>query len=343
MKAAWCKYRLEFNFVARTSRETMRHKDTYFILLEEPGRVGLGEAALFRGLSADDRPDYEDVLRETCAAINRGDRVPDLSSWSSIRFGLKSALADIENGARQEPFVSGQIRIPINGLIWIDDFDSTVKSVEKKIHTFEVIKIKVGQLSPDEEAEILRLIRRLRPDIAIRLDANGAFHSYDEAMERIAAYAPFHIHSIEQPVPARNYDLMASVIKDSPVKIALDEELIGIDTMAERRELIGALKPDFVVLKPSLCGGFEGTSEWIKAAADIGAGWWITSALESNVGLNAIARYTSTLPYNGFCQGLGTGQIYRNNVVSPLRMDSGFLVSDPSGRWEMPDVCWSEP
>lgn len=345
MKAQYCRYQLDFNFVARTSRETMRHKDTYFLRLIDPdtGLTGLGEAALFRGLSADDRPGYEDMLAEVCRAVSDGTPLPDLSHWSSIRFALTSAMSDLASGGQYMPFTSARLRIPINGLIWIDSFDATVRSIEKKINVFDVIKIKVGQLSAREETEILALIRRLRPDITIRLDANGAFHSADEAAERISSYAPFRIHSIEQPVPAGRHDLMRKVIRQSVIPIALDEELIGVDSQECKSELLRSLRPTFIILKPTLCGGFEGTEEWIEAARQCGAGWWVTSALESNVGLNAIARFTSLLPTGGLCQGLGTGQIYSNNIPSPLRMDGGYLVSDPAGEWQLPALEWIEP
>lgn len=342
MKAEYCRYRLDFNFVARTSRETMRHKDTYFLRLTDPqtGLTGIGEAALFRGLSADDRPGYEDMLAEVCRAVSSGSALPDLRRWSSIRFALTSAMADLASGGERKPFTSASLRIPINGLIWIDNFDATVRAIEKKIKVFDVIKIKVGRLSVTEETEFLALIRRLRPDITIRLDANGAFHTSGEAAERISLYAPYRIHSLEQPVPAGNHDLMKKVIKHSDIPIALDEELIGVDAPEDKAELLHKLRPAYIILKPTLCGGFEGTEEWIEAARAAGAGWWVTSALESNVGLNAIARFTSLLPTGGLCQGLGTGQIYSNNIPSPLRMEGRYLVSDPAAGWHFPTLEW---
>ena len=344
MKAEYCCYRRDFNFVARTAREPMRHKDTYFLRLTDPltGLTGIGEAALFRGLSADDRPDYEDMLAEVCRAVSSGSAMPDLTQWSSIRFALTSAMADLASGAQRTPFSSAPLRIPINGLIWIDTFDETVKAIERKINVFDVIKIKVGQLSAVEETEVLALIRRLRPDITIRLDANGAFHSADEAVDRLSLYAPYRIHSLEQPVPAGNHDLMKKVIKASPIPIALDEELIGVDVPERKDELLRSLRPAYIILKPTLCGGVEGPEEWIEAARNAGAGWWLTSALESNVGLNAIARFTSLLPTGGLCQGLGTGQIYSNNITSPLRMEGRYLVSDPEGKWQFPESLFSQ-
>lgn len=328
MRAWWTAYTLNFNFVARTSRETLRQKPTYFIhIADAQGHEAMGEAALFRGLSADDRDGYEEMLSEVCRALTAGADLPDLTEWSSIRMSVETAVADFKSGCRGEPFYSGRIDIPINGLIWIADFDTTIHEIERKAHDFEVIKIKVGQLQADEEAEILRYLRKIRPDVTIRLDANGAFRDLDHAMTRIEAYARHGIHSIEQPVAARQPELMAEVVKRSPVAVALDEELIGITSADEMDGLMEQIRPAYVILKPTLCGGFAGSDAWIATAGRFGAGWWLTSALESNVGLNAIARYAMTRPTAGLCQGLGTGQIYSNNIPSRLRLTKGRLYS----------------
>ncbi|MDE6581423.1 MAG: o-succinylbenzoate synthase [Duncaniella sp.] len=348
MRARYASYRLDFNFLAQTSRESMRHKDTYFLCLAPDGdddfsRAGWGEAGLFRGLSAEDGPDFLPTLHALCHAINHGEPLPDITSFSSLRMAMESARADMESGGRHEPFTSARLNIPINGLIWIDTFDATIHAIERKARQFEVIKIKVGRLSVDEEGEILRYIRRINPSAIIRLDANGAFHSLDEAMERIEGYARHRIHSIEQPVPQRRYELMSEVIRMSPIPVALDEELIGINSPAEKRDLLEALRPAYIILKPTLCGGFSGSKEWITAAGTTGAGWWFTSALESNVGLNAIARFTASLPGPKMCQGLGTGQIYSNNIPSPLDMQGQCLISRPDVGWQLPALDWIIP
>lgn len=348
MRARYAKYRLDFNFLAQTSRESMRHKDTYFLCLagddeEDFSRSGWGEAGLFSGLSAEDGPDFLPTLEATCRAINRGEVLPDLTEFSSIRMALESARADLAAGGLHEPFTSARLHIPINGLIWIDTFDATIHAIERKARDFEVIKIKVGRLSPDEESEILRYIRHVNPSATIRLDANGAFHTLDQAMERIEAYARHRIHSIEQPVPQRQYDLMREVIRLSPIPVALDEELIGVNLLADKRDLLDALRPAYIILKPTLCGGFSGSMEWIDAAALTGAGWWFTSALESNVGLNAIARFVASIPGMKTCQGLGTGQIYSNNIPSPLAMQGQYLISRPDAEWRFPELNWIMP
>lgn len=348
MRARYARYRLNFNFLAQTSRESMRHKDTWFLALAADddadfARAGWGEAAFFKGLSAESEDEFLSTLHGLCAAINRREALPMLDGCSCVRMAVETAVADLGNGAARMPFSSSTLRIPINGLIWIDTFDATIAAVEKKIKDFEVIKIKVGRLSRDEECEILRYIRRLNPGAVIRLDANGAFATLDEAMTRIEDYARYSIHSIEQPVAQRQPELMAEVIRFSPVAVALDEELIGVTQRVEKHDLLSFLRPAYIILKPTLCGGFSGSKEWIEAADAIGAGHWFTSALESNVGLNAIARYVASSGDVTACQGLGTGQIYADNIPSPLAMQGQYLVSRPGEGWCMPHLEWVEP
>ncbi len=348
MRARYARYRLNFNFLARTSREEMRHKDTWYLALAADGdrefsRPGLGEAAYFKGLSAESEEDFMTTLHDLCAAINRGEELPPLDGCSCVNMAMETAVADLAAGGRMMPFSDATLRIPTNGLIWIDSFDATIAAIERKIKDFEVIKIKVGRLSADEECEILRYIRRLNPRAIIRLDANGAFATLDEAMERIEGYARYAIHSIEQPVARGRAELMAEVIRFSPVAVALDEELIGYRSPEAKRELISFLRPAYLILKPTLCGGFAGATEWIEAGRAAGAGHWFTSALESNVGLNAIARFVTSTGEVDICQGLGTGQIYSDNVQSPLDMQGQYLVSRPGCGWKMPPLDWVEP
>ncbi|MCM1520967.1 MAG: o-succinylbenzoate synthase [Lachnoclostridium sp.] len=341
MIASYCKYTLDFNFLAITSRNEMRQKDTYFIRLADGDRIAYGEANLFKGLSPDDYDDYEDVLEDACREMNRKGSEILGHRYSSIRFGIETALADFINSGKMEPFSTAPINIPTNGLIWISDFDSTIRAVEEKMKTFDVIKIKVGRLDIDEELEILRFLRKSRPGVTIRLDANGAFKSVGEAIDRLHRYAQYSIHSLEQPIPAGRYDEMQDVIAHSPIDIALDEELIA--PRLKPSQLLSYLKPRYLVLKPALINGFSGTKEWIHEAENRGIGWWITSALESNIGLNAIARFASQYNIGTFCQGLGTGRIYSNNIPSPLYLDGQVLRSRPGKGWSLPDLEWVTP
>lgn len=341
MKVSYCKYTLDFNFLAITSRNEMRHKDTYFIRISEGDRTAYGEANLFKGLSPDDLDDYETVLEDTCREMNRKGSVILGHSYSSIRFGIETALADLVNCGKMQPFTSAPINIPTNGLIWISDFDSTIRAVEEKMKIFDVIKIKVGRLDIDEELEILRFLRKSRPGVTIRLDANGAFKTVGEAIDRLHRYASFDIHSLEQPISAGRYYEMQDVIAHSPIDIALDEELIR--PLLKPSQLLSYLKPRYLVLKPALINGFSGAKEWIHEAENHGIGWWLTSALESNIGLNAIARFASQYNIGSLCQGLGTGRIYSNNIPSPLYLDGQVLRSDPDKGWAFPELNWITP
>lgn len=336
MQAEWAPYRLDFKFEARTSRERMRHKDTYFVRLTDPstGRTGVGECALFRGLSADDVPDYEARLGHACASLSL------LPPESSIRFGLESALASAAQAPKADSsFMRGEEGIPINGLIWMGDKAEMRCRIDEKLAAgFKVLKLKIGGIGLDGEMELLRYIRSVYSpaDLELRLDANGSLPP-GEALDILCRLSEYAIHSIEQPLRAGMTEATAELCRRSPVDIALDEELIGA---AEPEKLLDTVKPQYIILKPALCGGLSGADRWADLAEARGIGWWATSALESNVGLFAIARWVSgrgvRLP-----QGLGTGLLYHNNVESPLRLRGQRLYYDPEGSWKMPPLTWT--
>ncbi|MDE6198999.1 MAG: o-succinylbenzoate synthase [Muribaculaceae bacterium] len=336
LKAVWSKYTLKFLRQSRTSRDVLDVKDTYFIKIDDtdnPSVTGYGEAAVFRGLSADDTPDFTDILDDCCRSINNLD-IASVPS-SAIRMGIETALADMKNGGYQEPFIHGIIPpTRINGLIWLGDMQFMLNEIEIKLRQgFHCLKLKIGGIDFENELDILRSIRqRYGAEILeLRLDANGAF-SPKEALNRLDRLSAYEIHSIEQPIKAGQLHEMAKLCQTSPIPIALDEELIGIKTCDEKNHIIDTVQPAYIILKPTLCGGFAESDEWIEIARKKGIGWWATSALESNIGLNAIARWAAahkvTMP-----QGLGTGQLYTNNITSPLRLDGEYLTSNSDNKW----------
>lgn len=340
MKAEWQKRRLDFRFTAITSRDRLTWKDTYYIKVWDetaPTATGIGEAGLFRGLSCDDVPDYESKLTEVCDNIERyASCCEALAAYPSIRFGVETALLDLRNGGRHmlfdTPWTSGERSMEINGLIWMGDKPTMRKRIEEKLADgFRCIKVKIGGIDFEHEIELLSYLRAMAPDIEIRLDANGAF-SPDEAPAKLDRLAKLRIHSIEQPVRQGQWLKMAAICADSPIPIALDEELIGINDTQTKRKMLDAIKPDYVILKPTLTGGFAASDEWIRLATERGIGWWATSALESNIGLNAIAQWVAT--YNpSMPQGLGTGQLYHNNIESPLTLRGDRMYYDTTKPW----------
>lgn len=349
MQAAWCKYKLSFRFTAITSRERMDWKETFYIKIwncDTPSVYGIGEAGLFRGLSCDDRPGYEEMLDAVCRDIDRYIENPALlSDWPSIRFAVETAACDLANGGKRILFPSewtdGKKAITINGLVWMGDRDTMRERIASKLaDRCGCVKVKIGGIDFEEELALLDYIRSQAPDITLRLDANGAFPPH-EAEEKLKRLAEFGIHSIEQPVRAGQWQEMKHLCRTSPIAIALDEELIGLNSPEEKRRMLETVQPQYIVLKPTLCGGIGGSEEWIRMAKNNGAGWWITSALESNIGLNAIAQWTATLD-SDMAQGLGTGQLYHNNITSPLRTDGDRLSYDPAEKWEIPQMAWKQ-
>lgn len=323
----------------------MRIKDTYFIKVfdtDNPAIEGIGECGLFKGLSADDVADYENILDEICRQP-----LDPLPEMSSIRMGFETALADLRNGGKRIIFPSdwqsGKHGIEINGLIWMGDKATMLARVNEKIERgFKILKLKIGGIDFGEELSILKLIRdSYSPEeLEIRLDANGSFKP-DNALERLDRLSQYHIHSIEQPIHASQREQMNLICRQSPIPIALDEELIGYRSDREMEDLLDDIKPQYIILKPTLCGGFERSDKWIELAEKKNIGWWATSALESNIGLNAIAQWISS-KNNPLAQGLGTGELYLNNIPSPLYMSGDKLEYDINARWQIPQLSWHQ-
>ncbi len=332
MIAKYQQYILHFKRASGTSRGILTQKETWFIILEENGKKGIGECGLLRGLSIDDRDDYEEKLNWVCKNIDLGEEKlwESLLEFPSIQFGVEMALRSL---ASQNPFelfpsefTKGQKSIPINGLVWMGEKDFMKQQIEEKLADgFHCIKLKIGALDFSKELALLQFIRQNynAQQIEIRVDANGAFNSKD-ALFKINQLAGFKLHSIEQPIQKNQHDIMSKLCNVSPIPIALDEELIGVFSLAEKEVLLQKVKPQYIILKPSFIGGFRGTQEWISLAEKHKIGWWITSALESNIGLNAIAQWTY-LQQNPMPQGLGTGALYTNNFDCPLSVHDGQL------------------
>lgn len=352
MKAAYCPYRLHFKNPAVTSRDVMLHKDTYIVKVWDdanPAIFGIGECALFRGLSFDDRQGYEDALAEACRCIDLFDHVALRAEWPSIAFGLETAVRDLQNGGAMRPYPSpwsdGAYGIRINGLVWMGSIPEMRQRVaEKMAQGFTCVKLKIGGQNFDDELKILQSIRELVPserDLEIRLDANGAFNPA-EAIEKLHLLSRYGIHSIEQPIRQGQWDEMYEICRKSPIPIALDEELIGVNDPETKHRMLERIRPHYIILKPALCGGISGSEEWISIAESLDIGWWVTSALESNIGLNAIAQWTSTLGVK-MPQGLGTGGLYTNNFESPVCQSGERLWYDISKQWIIPDLPWICP
>lgn len=330
---------LHFKKPAGTSRGVYTTRRSWFVRVTSdscPGREGWGECAPLPALSCDDLPDYEAVLRRVCDEVERTGQL-DVRKWCtfpSMVFGIETALRHWETGTYRlwdTPFSRGEEGICINGLIWMGTYDEMFAQIRAKLDAgFRCVKLKIGAIGFEEELELLRFIRRHFPagEIELRVDANGAF-APDEAPEKLRRLAELDLHSIEQPIRAGQWEAMARLTSETPLPIAFDEELIGCHSREEKMRLLDALHPQYIVLKPSLHGGISGCREWIEEAEKRNIDWWITSALESNVGLNAIAQWCATwqsvLP-----QGLGTGMLFTDNVEMPLeiRKDCLWYVAD---------------
>jgi len=341
MKAGYQSYLLEFKQPSGTSRGILLRKETWFLRIEQENRWGIGECGLLRGLSADDRPDYEEKLKWVCENIHLGPALYDaLEAYPSIQFGLEMAFRSFnsENPFELHPssFTEGADGIPINGLIWMGDKRFMKEQMRERLKAgFRCIKMKIGAIDFQTEWELLASLRKeFSPEeIEIRVDANGAF-SPNEAMEKLKRLSDLQLHSIEQPIKPGQWELMAALCEQTPLPIALDEELIGLFKEEEKRRMIAVIRPHYIILKPSFIGGYQGTDYWITLAEANGIGWWITSALESNIGLNAISQYTFTKNSN-LPQGLGTGSLYTNNFSSPLLVHQGHLHYQPKKSWDI--------
>jgi o-succinylbenzoate synthase len=326
----------------------MTHKNGYYLTIEDKGIKGIGECSYIEGLSIDRLDSFKDKLQEVCRNIKdiadtyyEEGKLPDelLSHYPALAFGLESALLDLKNGGKQEiikgsAFYAGTQTIPINGLVWMGDDAFMQQQIEQKLADgFRCIKIKVAAIDFKEECRLIENIRKQydASQIEIRLDANGGFNEQN-VRERLKTLAQFDIHSIEQPVKPQQYLLMHQLCAENIIPIALDEELIGTHQNDIRYKLLQMIRPQYIILKPSLLGGFTACNEWVSIANELNINWWATSALESNIGLNAIAQWTADKT-SQTVQGLGTGALYVNNIESPLYIEAGQLKYDPACKW----------
>lgn len=347
MKAYFKKHTLIFNKPAATSRGVMLQREVWYLFIEndEGSKTGIGEIAPLKNLSCDAIPELEDKIAMVCCDINNYKYWIEngLENFPSIRFGLETAIADLH--AKQDKilftseFTRGKVGITINGLVWMGDADFMRRQIAEKIKQgFGCIKLKIGASDFESELALIDEIRKefSADQIEIRVDANGAF-APDEAPEKLARLANLNIHSIEQPIKQGQIVELAALCNQAILPVALDEELIGINQRQEKIKLLVSTLPDYIILKPSLHGGIAGCTEWIKIAESLNIGWWITSALESNVGLNAISQWTATLN-NSLPQGLGTGQLFINNIPSPLEIKNGNLFYNPEKSWDFNSI-----
>lgn len=345
MRLQFAPYVLNFKQPAGTSRGILTEKITCILRIfdeNDPQIYGVGEAAIFPGLSpeADDRFFYK--LMELQANIRLGLKT-DLSHFPSLQFGLEQAIRDFSGGAQgvyfESPFVHGESNIEINGLVWMGDYDQMIDRIEDKLNKgFKCIKLKIGAIDWRNEVEMIQYIRSRydRQQVEIRVDANGGF-TMDNVIPRLKRLADLDVHSIEQPIKAGNPSLMKFLCEISPLPIALDEELIGKFSFEDKQNLIQTVRPSYIVLKPSLIGGISGANEWITIAQQHNVGWWITSSLESNIGLNALAQWVATL-HTTMPQGLGTGALYTNNFSSPLELNGPSLCYNPLKRLDREQI-----
>jgi o-succinylbenzoate synthase len=376
LQSRYIRYPLHFHRPAGTSRGVLQVKPCWFLELhDENGARGLGEVAFIPGLGMHDAEATERELEELCREINSGsleinrrsleinhgerEARPSLTGHPGIRFALETAIRDLSTGGARilypSAFTGGTAGIPTNGLVWMGNRNYLEEQIRTLIRKgFRVLKMKLGAGGFDEELDLLGWIREEfgKADLEIRLDANGAW-SPTEAATRLDQLAPFGIHSIEQPIAAGQHEEMALLCGASPIPIALDEDLIGLDDPGERRELLSRVRPGYLILKPGLLGGVREAEDWIGAAGEQGTGWWVTSALESNIGLNAIAQWAFSLgtsllqgaknplhkgSKNPLHQGLGTGTLYSNNIPSPLRMEGDSLWHRTGISWELQSI-----
>ncbi len=342
MTATYHNYILNFKQASGTSRGVLKTKETWILIIQNEEKEGIGECGMFRGLSVDDRPDFEDKIKWACTNINKGLEflISELTEFPSIQFGLEMAFKSLQSQDKfnlfPSDFTKGNASIPINGLIWMGSEAFMKQQIKDKIEAgFHCIKLKIGAIDFQTELNLLKTIRKqfTSKDIELRVDANGAFNP-NEALEKLKRLSEFDLHSIEQPIKQGQIDDMALLCKQAPLPIALDEELIGVFGVTKKTELLQTIRPQYIILKPTLIGGFNGSDEWINSAENDNIGWWITSALESNIGLNAIAQYTydtqSKMP-----QGLGTGSLFTNNFDSPLYVEEGRLHYDRRKNWKI--------
>ena len=328
---------LHFKQPAGTSRGVYTERKIWIVSVTDGQRTGVGECAPLPDLSCDASPQYAQTLRRFCDDLERTGRLDTeaLRPYPSMLFGLETALLHLERGERlfDTPFSRGEEGIPINGLVWMGRHDEMLKRMEEKLEQgYRCVKLKIGAIDFDDELDLVRRIRDRfsRREVELRLNANGAF-PFDEALYKLELLSQYAIHSIEQPIKAGQWAFMAELCRESPLPIALDEELIGVNNPGQKAQLLSIIKPDYIVLKPSLHGGMAGCREWVSIAMEHGVGSWITSALESNVGLDAIAQLASDIygPAITMPQGLGTGQLFTDNISQPIALHDNNL-------WHLP-------
>jgi o-succinylbenzoate synthase len=345
---------LQFKFDAKTSRGVIKTKPTYFVKIfdEKNSQIfGIGECSTLEGLSIDYIPDYEQVLIELCKEFTISNTPAKflgqqyLKKYPSILFGLETAWYDFQNGGKREIILSNFFTknnpIEINGLVWMGDKEFMFNQLREKIQEgYKCIKLKIGGINFDEECSILEYIRKnFSPSqITLRLDANGAFLP-NEALDKLKQLSQYQIHSIEQPIKVHQWDRMKELCLNSPIPIALDEELIDIQHLEKKEELLKYIQPQYIILKPSLVGGYVSSQEWIKLADNQKIGYWFTSALESNIGLNAISQLAASYPIS-IPQGLGTGQLYHQNILSPLDVKEGKIWYQKHLSWDFSMIDW---
>jgi o-succinylbenzoate synthase len=341
MKANYKKYVLNFKNASGTSRGILHTKETYFLQISDGANFGIGECAVFKGLSVDDVPEYESKLQWLCNHIQLGksELLAKLIEFPSIQFGLEQAFLSLKNQDRftlfPSKFTESSDHITINGLVWMGSETFMKQQIKDKLNTgFTTIKLKIGAIDFKTELSLLKSIRKEynANEITLRVDANGAFKP-KEALEKLRYLSDLELHSIEQPIAVNQWEELAELCAKTPLPIALDEELIGVFRKQDKERLLKKIKPQFIILKPSLIGGIQGSNEWISLAEQQKIDWWITSALESNIGLNAIAQYTYSLK-NSLPQGLGTGSLFTNNIEAPLRVENGNLLYDNRLKWQ---------
>lgn len=324
---------LHFKQPAGTSRGVYTERRIWLVTVTDGSAIGIGECAPLPKLSCDDIPNYAEVLRHFCDEVERTGEIPyeALRDYPSMLFGLETALYEVRRKKEEgrdvlfdTPFSRGEVGIPINGLVWMGTFDEMRERIEQKLEQgFRCVKLKIGAIDFDAELELIKQIRGRfsRHEVELRVDANGAFR-FDEALYKLELLSQYALHSIEQPIKAGQWANMAELCRESPLPIALDEELIGVNDPEQKRQMLNIIKPRYIILKPSLHGGMMGVREWVDTARDMGIGSWITSALESNIGLNAIAQLCSDIYGDAIKmpQGLGTGQLFTDNIPMPLEI-----------------------
>lgn len=346
--ARWIEHVLQPKFELGTSKGPINARTVWYLIAwhsERPELLGIGEAALFPGHSKEFPADVKTKMVELCKDTSnwKARLEDDLVHVPSVRFAVEQCLRDLEvNGSKllfPSPFTLGKQGIPINGLVWMGDRDKMRTRLREQVERgFTTVKMKIGALGIEQELSLLEELREeFRPDvITLRVDANGAYNA-NNVMPVLERLARIGVHSIEQPVAPGLYEVMTELCKNSPVPIALDEDLIGLNIRRTKIDLLDNVRPQHIVIKPSLVGGWAATLEWIELAKERQIGWWITSALESSIGLNAIAQFTATLQLQQ-AQGLGTGSVYANNIPSPLLAEKGLLHYQPELPWQLDGI-----